>query len=144
MPRARLKVNPDRVAGRAKDSIRGQCIETLFFCDELRRLYGSDNYQTANAASYAVENWAAAGFWDQLVEGLKNFRQAINKPDMPITFFTWHSKLEANHARHIQEELEAFYFTNDVDEKRFINEGNAMLDGVYMFWRGLKSQASLH
>src|SRR5262245_44757847 len=42
---------------------------TLHFCDELVRLYGHEDYQVAAAASWAIENWAAAGFWDELVEG---------------------------------------------------------------------------
>src|SRR5690606_32583291 len=41
---------------------------TLHFCDELIRLYGHEDYTIAAAASWAVENWAAAGFWDELVE----------------------------------------------------------------------------
>jgi hypothetical protein len=42
---------------------------TLFFCDELVRLYGSPEYLISQAASYAVENWVAAGFWDELISG---------------------------------------------------------------------------
>ncbi|PSB67656.1 hypothetical protein C7B61_05015, partial [filamentous cyanobacterium CCP1] len=34
---------------------------TLHFCDELQRLYGSDDPNIAEGASFAVENWAAAG-----------------------------------------------------------------------------------
>ena len=33
---------------------------TLLFCDELFRLYGSDDYNEAMGAAFAVENWAAA------------------------------------------------------------------------------------
>lgn len=39
---------------------------TLHFCDELQRLYGSDDPNVAEGASFAVENWAAAGFWQEL------------------------------------------------------------------------------
>ncbi|NRB37708.1 MAG: hypothetical protein HRU20_04470 [Pseudomonadales bacterium] len=120
------------------------CEQTLFFCDELCRLYGSDDYQTAAAASYAVENWAAAGFWGELISGMKAYKERHHIDNLPITFFTWHNKLEANHARHTQEELESYYFSNDVDERRFIHEGNEMLDGVYTFWRGLDSHRHLH
>src|SRR5262245_50912030 len=42
---------------------------TRFFCDELYRLYGAEDYAVSQAASYAVENWAAAGFWKQLISG---------------------------------------------------------------------------
>ena len=43
---------------------------TLHFCDELHRLYGSEDAQIAEGASFAVENWAAAGFWQELEDGL--------------------------------------------------------------------------
>ncbi|CAM3060497.1 hypothetical protein [Moritella viscosa] len=114
--------------------------KTLFFCDELVRLYGSASYATSTAASYAVENWAAAGFWDELVAGFNHYRQTRNLKGLPLTFFTWHAKLEANHANHTQEELEAYYFNNDVDEDHFIVSGNEMLDGVYTFWQGLDEE----
>lgn len=112
---------------------------TLFFCDELVRLYGSEDYQTATAASYAVENWASAGFWDQLVTGLTHYKNKRQLETLPLTFFSWHSKIEANHAHHTQEELESYYFNFDVDEDAFISVGNEMLDGVYTFWEGLNT-----
>src|SRR5581483_11695523 len=46
---------------------------TLHFCDELFRLYGSDDYNEAQGAAFAVENWAAAGFWKELIVGLQKF-----------------------------------------------------------------------
>ena len=110
---------------------------TLFFCDELIRLYGSEDYQTSTAASYAVENWASAGFWDQLVSGLNRYKSSHHMEKLPLTFFSWHSRLEANHAHHTQQELESYYFNFNVDEDEFIRIGNEMLDGVYAFWSGL-------
>ena len=82
---------------------------TLLFCDELIRLYGSEDYMTSQAASYAVENWAAAGFWDQLVSGLAKFNEQMKTP-LPLAFFTWHARIEGQHAQHTQEELEELYF----------------------------------
>src|SRR5690606_5733235 len=97
---------------------------TLFFCDELIRLYGHEDYAVASAASWAVENWAAAGFWDELVQGWRTYaaRHASCKPD--ITFFTWHARLEANHARHTWDELESFWAAADVDEDAFVQRAN--------------------
>jgi len=109
---------------------------TLFFCDELVRLYGSTDYLTSQAASYAVENWAAAGFWEQLIRGFETYNQRTNA-NLPISFFTWHNRLEAQHALHTQEELEDIYFSQPIDEDRFIEIGNEMLDGVATFWEGL-------
>ncbi|ESS73822.1 hypothetical protein MGMO_9c00180 [Methyloglobulus morosus KoM1] len=112
---------------------------TLFFCDELIRLYGGDNYQASQAASYAVENWAAAGFWGQLIKGFHLFNER-NGTDLPLGFFIWHDRLECQHAAHTQEELEELYFTLELDEDSFIRYGNEMLDGVAAFWDGLDEQ----
>ncbi len=112
---------------------------TLFFCDELERLYGSEDYLISQAASYAVENWAAAGFWDELVEGFTTYNERTGAA-LPLAFFTWHARLEAQHAQHTQEELEELYFTRELDEDAFIRYGNEMLDGVAAFWDGLEKQ----
>lgn len=112
---------------------------TLFFCNELIRLYGGEDYQVSQAASYAVENWAAAGFWKQLIEGFRRFNEK-NEPHLPLGFFVWHDQLESQHAAHTQEELEELYFTLDLDEDGFIRHGNEMLDGVAVFWDGLDAQ----
>ena len=112
---------------------------TLFFCNELIRLYGGDNYQISQAASYAVENWAAAGFWKQLITGFQKFNSRTGI-DLPLGFFIWHDKIEAQHAAHTQEELEELYFTLNLDEDKFIHYGNEMLDGVSAFWDGLDGQ----
>ena len=49
-------------------------------------------------------------------------------------------RLEAQHARHTQEELEEIYFGRDIDEDAFLRCGNEMLDGVAAFWDGLDTQ----
>ena len=112
---------------------------TLFFCDELARLYGNEDYQISQAASFAVENWAAAGFWKELIEGFEKFN-ARSGADLPLAFFTWHERLESQHARHTQEELEELYFHRTLNEDAFIRYGNEMLDGVAAFWDGLEAQ----
>ncbi len=111
---------------------------TLFFCDELVRLYGSPDYSVGRAASFAVENWAAAGFWKELVEGLAIYKKR-EKIDFPLAFFTWHDRIESQHAKHTQEELEEDYFAHtDLDEMAFLRSGNEMLEGVAAFWDGLE------
>jgi pyrroloquinoline quinone (PQQ) biosynthesis protein C len=112
---------------------------TLFFCDELIRLYGSEDYAVSQAASYAVENWAAAGFWEELIAGLTKFNTRTGLA-LSLAFFTWHNRLEAQHARHTQEELEEAYFTQVIDEDGFIHYGREMLEGVAAFWEGLDQQ----
>jgi hypothetical protein len=109
---------------------------TELFCDELLRLYGSDDASIGEGASFAVEHWAAAGFWKELIEGLRAFKER-ECPDLPLGFWTFHDQLEDQHAAHTEDELREVYDTPGFDEARFVRGANEMLDGVYAFWRGL-------
>jgi len=109
---------------------------TLFFCDELSRLYGSDDGHIGLGASFAVENWAAAGFWKELIQGLDTFKKR-ECPGLSLAFFSWHDKVEDQHAAHTWDELEEEYFAMEIDEDRFFVAADEMLDGVLAFWKGL-------
>jgi pyrroloquinoline quinone (PQQ) biosynthesis protein C len=109
---------------------------TLFFCDELLRIYGSEDPSIAEGASYAVENWAAAGFWKELIAGLEAFK-ARECPTLPLAFWTWHDKVEDQHAAHTADELAEAFFTEGFDEDKFLEGAREMLDGVKAFWDGL-------
>lgn len=109
---------------------------TLHFCDELFRLYGSDDYNEAMGAAFAVENWAAAGFWKELISGLERMK-ATRVPDMPLAFFTWHDKIEEQHKAHVWDELRDCYESPKFREAPFLAAGVKMLDGVKVFWDGL-------
>ncbi|HEX2850902.1 MAG TPA: hypothetical protein VHN98_10130 [Acidimicrobiales bacterium] len=109
---------------------------TAFFCDELLRIYGADDPSTAEGASYAVEHWAAAGFWKELIAGLMAFK-ARGCPDLHLAFWTWHDKVEDQHAAHTDDELVEAWATPGFDEERFLRGAAEMLDGVKAFWDGL-------
>ena len=109
---------------------------TLAFCDELFALYGSDDYNEAMGAAFAVENWAAAGFWKELIAGLAQVKET-RVPDLPLAFFTWHDKIEDQHREHVWEELRGCYESPKFREEPFISAGVRMLDGVKRFWNGL-------
>ena len=111
---------------------------TLHFCDELARLYGSDDPHIAEGASFAVENWAAAGFWQELEDGLMTLKKK-RFPHLKLAFFTWHNRVEATHAGHTMEELEDVYFDPDFDRTRFFQGGREILEGVAAFWEGLNA-----
>jgi len=111
---------------------------TLEFCDELQRLYGSDDDQIAEGASFAVENWAAAGFWQALEDGLLKVK-ADRMHRLRIAFFTWHNRVEAQHASHTLEELEEVYFHPGFDETRFFEGASQVLDAIAVFWDGLEA-----
>jgi hypothetical protein len=109
---------------------------TLLFCDELFGLYGSDDYNEAMGAAFAVENWAAAGFWKELIAGLEKIRRD-RIPALPLAFFTWHDKIEEQHKGHVWDELKECYDSDKFREEPFIRAGVKMLDGVKVFWDGL-------
>jgi len=111
---------------------------TLFFCDELLRIYGSEDASIAEGASYAVEHWAAAGFWKELIAGLSAFKER-ECPDLPLGFWIWHDKIEDQHAAHTADELAEAFFRADFDEERFLAGAAEMLDGVKAFWDGLEA-----
>jgi hypothetical protein len=110
---------------------------TLHFCDELTRLYGNEDSQIAEGASFAVENWAAAGFWQELEDGLLKIKQSRH-PRLPIAFFTWHNRVEAQHAGHTMEELETVFFDPHFNHDKFFIGGHEVLDAIATFWDGLE------
>lgn len=109
---------------------------TVFFCDELLEVYGGEDVSTAEGASYAVEHWAAAGFWKELIAGLEAFKQR-ECAGLPLAFWTWHDKVEDQHAAHTADELAEAHAQAWFDEDRFLAGAARMLDGVQAFWDGL-------
>jgi len=110
--------------------------ETLAFCDALMRWYGSPDESTAAGASHAIEHWAAAGFWKELISGLRIIKDHRH-PDLPLGFWTWHDTLEDRHAAHTDDELAAAFAKPNFSAARFLRAGDAMLDALAMFWSGL-------
>jgi pyrroloquinoline quinone (PQQ) biosynthesis protein C len=113
--------------------------ETLFFCDELSRIYGSDDPDVAEGASFAVEHWAAAGFWKQLISGLDAFKTR-EAPDLRLAFFTWHDRVEDQHAAHTMDELEGAFQRPGFDRQKFLEGAAEILNGVQTFWNGLEKR----
>jgi hypothetical protein len=111
---------------------------TLFFCDELARLYGSEDGAIAEGASFAVENWAAAGFWQELEDGLLKLKKA-RLSNLRLAFFSWHNRVEGQHAGHVMEELEEACFAPGFDRAKFFQGGREILDAVAAFWDGLEN-----
>jgi hypothetical protein len=109
---------------------------TLRFCDQLLEVYGGEDPAVAEGASYAVEHWAAAGFWKDLIAGLEAFK-ARECERLPLAFWTWHDKVEDQHAAHTDDELVEAFAQPWFDEERFLAGAARMLDGVAVFWDGL-------
>jgi len=116
---------------------------TLHFCERLICLYGSDDPQIAEGASFAVENWAASGFWQELEDGLTRIKQT-RYPHLRLAFFTWHNRVEAQHAGHTLAELEEVYFNPNFDRAKFLQGGREILDAIAVFWDGLNQDRLNH
>jgi len=112
---------------------------TLAFCDALMEWYSSPDESTAAGASYAIEHWAAAGFWKELIAGLRRIK-AERMPQLPLGFWTWHDALEENHAAHTSDELREAFAKPGFSPERFLRAAEAMLDAVAGFWDGLARQ----
>jgi hypothetical protein len=115
---------------------RNATATTRHFCDELLRIYGAEDPSTAEGASYAVEHWAAAGFWKELIAGLRAYKERSH-PELNLGFWTWHDRVEDQHAAHTADELADAFGQPWFDEDRYLAAAVEMLDGVQVFWDGL-------
>lgn len=111
---------------------------TLEFCDALMRWYASEDPSESTGASFAIEHWAAAGFWKELIAGLRRIK-AQRLPDLPLGFWVWHDEVEDRHAQHTAGELLAAFAQPGFHRGRFFNAASAVLDAVELFWEGLNS-----
>jgi hypothetical protein len=109
---------------------------TLAFCDALQRLYASEEASLSEGASFAIEHWAAAGFWKELIAGLRAF-QRRECPSLPLGFWIWHDQIEEAHAAHTGEELALRLEGRGFEPDRFLCGAQALLDAVKSFWDGL-------
>lgn len=114
---------------------------TLEFCETLLRVYGSEDASSAAGASYAIEHWAAAGFWKELIAGLRLVRGRLF-PKLPLGFWTWHDRLEETHAAHTDDELEAAFALPGFSQEAFLLGAGEVLDAVGVFWEGLAAKNS--
>ena len=115
---------------------------TRRLCDALLDLYGSEDPNVAAGASFAIENWAAAGFWKELITGLQAFKQRSGLP-LNLGFWVFHDRLEQQHADHTHEELAELMRTPGFDPEAFLAGAHELLDAVAVFWDGLAEQAGL-
>ena len=115
---------------------------TLAFCDALMTWYASADRSESTGASHAIEHWAAAGFWKQLIAGLRRIKET-HMPDLPLGFWVWHDQIEDRHAAHTADELVAAFAQPGFDREKFLQAGTAVLDAVEIFWEGLSSDRSL-
>lgn len=110
--------------------------ETHHFCNALKDWYGNPDPCVGAGASYAVENWAAAGFWKELIAGLEAYKEQSGK-NLNLGFWKWHDMVEDQHAEHTHDELREDYDEDWFNEEDYIRGAENILDAVKVFWDGL-------
>jgi len=109
---------------------------THHFCNALKEWYGNPDPCVGAGASYAVENWAAAGFWKELIAGLEAYTKQSGKK-LNLGFWHWHDMVEDQHAEHTQDELREDYDEAWFNEDDYVRGATHILDAVKVFWDGL-------
>ncbi len=118
--------------------------ETHEFCNGLNEWYGNPDPCVGAGASYAVENWAAAGFWKQLIAGIEAYNNQHNA-GLNLGFWKWHDMVEDQHAEHTHDELKEDFDEEWFNEEKYLEGAAAILDKVQTFWDGLnKSRLERH
>lgn len=114
---------------------------TLYFCDELNRLYGSDDATISIASTYAFEIWIQTNFWDELIEGFEKInenRKVAGEDVLPLYFWTYHSRMEKQNGFHTIQDLKRLYVNGHIeDEEKFIYISLRLLDAIDIFWSNL-------
>jgi hypothetical protein len=121
---------------REMGKLRHATAPTRRFCEDLIRIYGAEDASIAEGASFAIEHWAAAGFWKELISGLRAFRDR-EQPDLPLGFWIWHDRIEDQHAAHTADELAQAFTTPGFNQGAFLLGARDLLDAVKVFWDGL-------
>lgn len=115
---------------------------TRSFCDRLLDVYASEDANVAAGASYAIEHWAAAGFWKELIAGLERF-QTRTGVALNLGFWVFHDRLEQQHADHTRDELAELRSQPGFDDEAFLDGATRLLDAVHGFWQGLAEDAGI-
>ncbi len=94
---------------------------------------------TLNSAN--LLNLGLISLWEISIkqnDGLSYIKQT-RYPQLRLAFFTWHNRVEAQHAGHTLEELEAVYFSSQFNRTKFFRGGREILKAIAVFWNGLNS-----
>ena len=79
----------------------------------------------------------------ELIAGLSRFKPDTC-PGLNLAFFTWHDRIEDQHAAHTQDELAALMESDGFDSAAFVMSAREAMDAVAGFWEGLLAQQRQH
>ncbi len=110
---------------------------TLHFCDELQRLLRRRGRPDRRGSELRRRELGCGRFLAG-ARGRPAAHQVDPPPALKVAFFTWHNRVEAQHAGHTMEELEGVFFDPSFDESRFFQGAREVLEAIAGFWEGLE------
>lgn len=125
---------------------------TLEMLDGLEFVYGSRDKNISDAASFAVESWAAYGigkgeeaesnnFWQELIVAInkysEKYRVSHDLKPLDISFFQYHYDIEVGHREIVEAMLRGTFYKDGFDEGKWLEGGSKALDAVHKLWIGL-------
>lgn len=124
---------------------RSMLPSTRAYIEGMEHLYSDVNHAKALGASFGLENMAIT-MWDHLIPGLR-YLKSTRYPQMDITYFTFHRRLESTHEEAMEHAVAAVQrATNagmsDQEKTDFQNGVNAVLGYLEGFWLGLERSGS--
>jgi len=112
-------------------------VTTSRFVNGLKKLFSSTDHTIALGAEFGLETMAIP-MWDKLIPGLK-IRKRTTHPQLDITFFTFHRKLEEGH-EDAADHLLKLHVKNAAEQKKFLTGATTVLDLLEQFWLGMSDQ----
>ena len=92
----------------------------------------------AEGASFAVENWAAAGFWQELEDGLLKHQAGAASPACGWRSSPGTTASRASTPATSWRSWRTPTSTEHFDQDKFFKGGQEILDAVAVFWDGLE------
>ena len=96
--------------------------------------YASIDQNTAQGASFGVENWAANFLWTPWIAGMQKLNKTLPKP-VNLGYITYHESEEKHHSQATIDELFENFQEPWFDAERFLDGAERILsDGVQVYY----------
>lgn len=96
--------------------------------------YANIDQNTAQGASFGIENWAANYLWTPWIAGMKKLNETLTKP-VNLGYITYHESEEKHHSQSTIDELLENFEEPWFDADRFLDGAERILnDGVQVYY----------
>jgi hypothetical protein len=108
---------------------------TKAFVDATFRYYASTDQNTAQGASFGIENWAANSLWEPWIAGMRKLNATLPRP-VDLGYLTYHDAEEKHHSQATLDELFENFVEPWFDADKFLEGGERILtEGVQAYYQ---------